>query len=187
VYQTVADRMGVSRNTGKTLVLAIAYGVGPTKISADLGCSMAEARSLMNYFKKLFPKIQKHKIRVIEEARKNQYSETIFGRRRVLTDIRSRDEARRAMAERQAYNHLIQGSAADIMKIALSNIHSMLPEEVSMLMTVHDEVVLSVPLDLVGEVEDLVKSEMSAASPRRSIVVPMVADVKIGHSWDQCK
>lgn len=186
VYQTVADRMGVDRSAGKTLVLAIAYGVGPTKISADIGCSMAEARALMNYFNKSFPTIDRHKKRVIREARKNGYSETIFGRRRYV-DLRHHDEGVRKMAERQAYNHLIQGSAADIMKIALTNIHAALPEEATMLMTVHDEVVLSCPPDIASLVMDIVKEEMEASRPSRVITVPLVAEVKAGHSWAECK
>lgn len=186
VYQTIADRMGVTRAAGKTLVLAIAYGVGPTKIATDIGCSMTDARDLMDFFSRSHPKIDQHKRDVLQQARRNGYSETIFGRRRVL-DIRSRDEAIRKMAERQAYNHLIQGTAADIMKIALVNIHSSLPDEATMLMTVHDEVVVTTPYDLVEEVEGIVRDEMEGACPSRHITVPLVAEVKSGYRWSDCK
>lgn len=186
VYQTVADRMGVKRPDGKTLVLAIAYGVGPTKIAADIGCSMSDARNLMDYFSRSFPKIGQHKQRVLSRAKRDKYSETIFGRRRYL-DIDSRDEAIRAMAQRQAYNHLIQGSAADIMKIALANVHASLPDEATMLMTVHDEIVVSVPYALVDEVVEIVREEMEGACPSRHIKVPLVADVKSGYRWSDCK
>jgi DNA polymerase-1 len=186
VYQTVADRMGVTRNAGKTLVLAIAYGVGPTKISADIGCTMTEAKDLMNFFKRSFPKINQHKHATIRQARRHGYSETIFGRRRYL-DFKSPREEVRAMSERQAYNHLIQGSAADIMKIALTNVHAALPDGATMLMTVHDEVVLSCHPDLVGEVMEIVREEMEASRPSRVIPVPLVAEVKAGHSWADCK
>ena len=186
VYQTVADRMKVQRPDGKTLVLAIAYGVGPTKISNDIGCSYNDAKELMDFFARSFPKIVQHKRRVIADARRTQYSETIFGRRRVL-DIRSRDEGIRALAERQAYNHLIQGSAADIMKIALVNVHAALPDEATMLMTVHDEIVISAPHDLVEDVEKIVREEMEASCPSRFITVPLVADVKSGYRWSDCK
>jgi DNA polymerase I-like protein with 3'-5' exonuclease and polymerase domains len=186
VYQTVADRMGVKRPDGKTLVLAIAYGVGPTKIAGDIGCTMTEARELMDYFARSFPKIPQHKRRVLSHAKRDKYSETIFGRRRYL-DIDSRDEAIRAMAERQAYNHLIQGSAADIMKIALANVHASLPDEATMLMTVHDEIVVTVPYALVDEVMEIVRAEMEGACPSRHIKVPLVADVKSGYRWSDCK
>ena len=186
VYQTVADRMGVGRFAGKTLVLSIAYGVGAPKISADIGCSVPEARDLMDYFAKSFPRVVAHKKQVVAKVRETQYSETIFGRRRYL-DIRSRDDELRAYAERQAYNHLIQGSAADIMKIALVNIHAALPEKATMLMTVHDEVVISVPYDLVEEVESIVKVEMEASRPAKFITVPLVAEVKSGYRWSDAK
>ena len=186
VYQTVADRMSVKRPDGKTLVLAIAYGVGPTKISADIGCTMQEARNLMDYFARSFPKIPQHKQRVLSRAKRDKYSETIFGRRRYL-DIDSRDEAIRAMAQRQAYNHLIQGSAADIMKIALANVHASLPDEATMLMTVHDEIVISAPYALVDDVMEIVRTEMEGACPSRHIKVPLVADVKSGYRWSDCK
>lgn len=186
VYQTVADRMGVTRAAGKELVLSIAYGVGATKISTAIGCSISEAKDLMDFFARSFPRIPQHKRRIIAEARRTQYSETIFGRRRYL-EIRSRDEGIRAMAERQAYNHLIQGSAADIMKIAMVNIHAALPEGATMLMTVHDEVVISVPYDLVAEVEKIVAQEMADSCPSRHIKVPLVAEVKSGYRWSDCK
>ena len=91
------------------------------------------------------------------------------------------------MAERQAYNHLIQGSAADIMKIALINVYAALPDAATMLMTVHDEVVLSCPPDLVEEVKSIVVEEMEGSRPNRIIKVPLVAEVKSGHSWADCK
>lgn len=186
VYQTVADRMAVTRQAGKTLVLAIAYGVGPRKIAADIGCSMKEARELMDYFQSQFPRIARHKNSVVRDAYRKRYSETIFGRRRFLPEIRSVDAGEQASAKRQAYNHLIQGSAADILKIALVNVHSVLPEGAVMLMTVHDEIVVSSPKDLVEETVDVVRSEMEAARPRM-ISVPLVAEVKFGNNWAECK
>jgi len=140
----------------------------------------------MDYFARSFPKIPQHKQRVLSRAKRDKYSETIFGRRRYL-DIDSRDEAIRAMAQRQAYNHLIQGSAADIMKIALANVHASLPDEATMLMTVHDEIVISAPYALVDDVMEIVRTEMEGACPSRHIKVPLVADVKSGYRWSDCK
>ena len=186
VYLAVAKRMGVSRTAGKTLVLAIAYGVGATKISADIGCSIAEARDLMEYFARQFPRIGQHKAKVISRARMTKYSETVWGRRRYLPKIASRDEGERAMAKRQAYNHHIQGTAADIMKVALVNIQHARPDDARMLLTVHDEVVLTAPLDTADAVAEIVKREMEAARPTR-ITVPLVADVKIINNWGEAK
>jgi DNA polymerase-1 len=140
----------------------------------------------MNFFRASFPKIDRHKKRTIAAAKRAGYSETIFGRRRIL-EFNHYDEAIRAMAQRQAYNHLIQGSAADIMKIALVNVHAALPEEATMLMTVHDEIVLTCPSEIVGDVMEIVREEMEASRPTRFIPVPLVAEVKAGHSWADCK
>ena len=186
VYQAVANRMSVTRPAGKTLVLAIAYGVGPVKIATDIDCTMREARDLMEYFAHQFPRINQHKARVISKARRELYSETIWGRRRYLPRIRSTNEAERAMAMRQAYNHKIQGTAADIMKTALVNIQHSVPECAKMLLTVHDEVVLTAPEDVANDIAQIVKREMEAARPA-AITVPLVADVKIIRHWGEAK
>lgn len=180
VYQAVADRMSVSRQAGKTLVLAIAYGVGPSKIANDIGCSMTEAKGLMNYFASEFPAVQRHKAKVITKARREMQSTTVLGRVRRLPEIRSRDLATASKAERQAYNHRIQGSAADVMKLALVGIYDALPSDARMLMTVHDEVVVSAPEAHARLVGEIVKTQMEAVD---LFHVPLVAEVGIGHTW----
>jgi DNA polymerase-1 len=180
VYQAVADRMGVSRQAGKTLVLAIAYGVGPSKIANDIGCSMQEARGLMSYFEGAFTAVPRHKAKVIAAARRNLYSSTVLGRKRRLPEIKARDREVAGKAERQAYNHRIQGSAADVMKLALVGIYDALPSEARMLMTVHDEVVVSAPKDFAHLVGEIVKTQMESVT---LFDVPLVAEVGIGQRW----
>jgi DNA polymerase I-like protein with 3'-5' exonuclease and polymerase domains len=109
VYMAVADRMDVTRATGKELVLSIAYGIGAPTISSRIGCTVAEAEDLMDFFTQRFSAIPRHKDEVLALARMNRYSETIFGRRRPLPRIHGGDNYTRAAAERQAYNHVIQG------------------------------------------------------------------------------
>lgn len=188
VYQAVGDRMGVDRQWGKTLVLAIAYGVGAGKISADIGCSMTEARELMDDFGHQFPRIGQHKRKVINHARRLGYASTIFGRIRYLPDLKSGDDELRSKAYRQAYNHRIQGTAADIMKLALVNVHAALPTYAHMIMTVHDEIVITLPDELtkVDTVSRIVSKEMESAAPPQ-ITVPLVAEVKTGYKWSDCK
>jgi DNA polymerase I-like protein with 3'-5' exonuclease and polymerase domains len=186
VYQVVGDRMGLTRPTGKELVLSIAYGIGAPTISTRIGCSVNEAMDLMEFFKRRFPAIPKHKALVLNQCRKNRYSETVLGRRRPLPGILSRDSDIRSSAERQGYNHVIQGTAADIMKIALVNMYTALPEGALMLLTVHDEVVVQCPQNMLEEVSEVVRSEMEGAKPRR-ITVPLVADISSGHSWSEAK
>lgn len=190
VYQAVADRMDVSRSAGKTLVLAIAYGVGPKKISIDIGCSYGDARDLMDYFDRQFPKIRAHKREVLRKVKRSKVTTTVLGRRRYLPDINNpHKEDLRARSERQAYNHLIQGTAADIMKMALVNIHATLPtlpKEAHMLLTVHDEVVISTPEDQWDLVAAVVKDEMEAIH-MEGLVVPLVAEVGTGYRWSDAK
>jgi DNA polymerase-1 len=186
VYEAVADRMGVTRSIGKELVLSIAYGVGPQTISVRIGCTPQEARDLMGFFNDKFPAIAVHKNRVLQRTRRHRYAETVLGRRRPLPAIAWADEAKRAAAERQAYNHVIQGTAADVMKIALVNIHAALPDGAAMLMTVHDEVMVQCPEGQQDVAIDVVRREMEAARPS-AIVVPLVADVNTGRNWAEGK
>lgn len=186
VYEAVAHRMKVERAAGKELVLSIAYGVGPNRIAGKIGCSVQEARDLMDYFVRAFPSIPRHKQQVLLRSKRRGYSETITGRQRRVPGITSTDRMVRAGAERQAYNHCIQGSAADVMKIALVNVHLALPEGARMLLTVHDEVVVQTPEDRVEETMTIVKKEMEQARPS-VIEVPLVADVGWGYSWAEAK
>jgi DNA polymerase-1 len=186
VYQAVADRMRVDRNVGKTLVLAIAYGVGSNTIATNINCSVDEAKHLMQFFSRRFPAIGRHKDKVIRSARRNKYADTVMGRRRPLPHIGWADEEMRAQAERQAYNHVIQGTAADIMKIALVNVHANLPDAARMLMTVHDEIVITAEESSVPEVIEIVRANMESACPS-FMRVPLVADVNSGANWKEGK
>lgn len=189
VYQSVADKLEVDRSTGKTLVLAIAYGIGPTSIAERTGMSKTEAKDLMTFFRKQFPRIDRHKRVVLARTKKKKpvpYSETVLGRRRYLPTMFSSDESLRSYAERQAYNHAIQGSAADVMKLALVRIRRMLPEYGRLLLTVHDEIVTEVPSDRVEETVEIVRAAMEGAGTRW-FSVPLVADVKVADRWGECK
>lgn len=188
IYQTVADKLGVDRNTGKTLVLAIAYGIGPNSIADRTGMTKDEAKELMSFFRKQFPRIDRHKRVVLSKSRKHKvpYSETVLGRRRYLPGLNSRDDQEVSYAERQAYNHVIQGSAADVMKLALIRIRKDLPDWGRLLLTVHDEIVTEVPLGRVEEAAEIVRLSMESAGSRW-FDVPLVADVKIADRWGDCK
>ena len=185
VYQVVADRLGVERPVGKELVLSIAYGIGPTTIASRTGMSTQQARDLMSFFTMEFSAVPKHRAKVINQARLNKYAVTVTGRRRPLLPFRhprSFGPQETAKAERQAYNHHIQGSAADVMKLALVGIYDALPEEARLLMTVHDEVVVQAPENMAEDVAKIVKEEMELAGDGL-FTVPMVAEVGMGHRW----
>lgn len=189
IYRAIADPLGQPRSAGKLLILAMAYGVGPDKIARSLGISMAAARQLMRDFEYKFNALARHKKAIIRAAarrRPRPYSTTVLGRRRFIPELLSRDEKEYGAGERQAYNHVIQGSAGDAMKIALIRIHRSLPDNSHLLLTVHDEVVVLAPLAEVDETAHAVKTGMEGVR-LPGITVPLVAEVKIVDRWGEAK
>ena len=176
--------MGVDRKAGKVLVLAMMYGVGPDKISSQIGCSVQEAKSLLNSFAESFPSISSYKSTVISVTRKKGYVTTILNRRRYLPDIDSRIIKFRASAERQAFNTRIQGSAADIIKLAMIRAHAALPKESKLILTVHDELVTLAPDSLVDRTREAIREAMEGIT---LLATPLVADIKVVQKWGEAK
>lgn len=186
IYTTVGDTMGVDRKAGKVLVLAMAYGVGPDKIARSIGCSLSEAKDLLGRFGAQFSSVSSYRNKVIGITRKNKlnYVSTILGRKRYLPDINSRDHYLRSAAERQAFNTRIQGSAADIIKLAMIRAHELIPQGAKLLLTVHDELVTLTPEDKVEETVAAIREAMEGIDLLR---VPLVADIKIVDRWGEAK
>lgn len=191
IYTTIGDTMKVERKVGKMLVLAISYGVGPDKIASSIGCSMREAQDLMNRFEAEFKSISKYKARVVRRAKEQKpmpFASTIFGRRRYIPELKSKDNRLLARAERQAFNTVIQGSAADIMKLALVRAHSCFVDEpdINVILTVHDELVTSTPEHMADDVADAIRTSMEDIKLEQ-MVVPLIADINIVDKWGQAK
>jgi DNA polymerase I-like protein with 3'-5' exonuclease and polymerase domains len=187
IYTTIGDTMGVDRKAGKVLVLAMAYGVGPDKIAASIGCTKTEAKDLLDRFAKEFPAISSYRSKVISATRAGKpvaHIKTITGRRRYLPEIMSRDNGTRAQAERQAFNTKIQGSAADIIKIAMVRAWSMIPKEARIILTVHDELVVTTPAELAEETAEKLREAMEDI---QVLKVPLIADIKIVERWGEAK
>jgi len=187
IYTTIGDTMGVDRKAGKVLVLAMAYGVGPDKIAASIGCTKTEAKDLLDRFAKEFPAISAYRSKVILATRAGKpvpYVKTLTGRRRYLPEIMSRDNGFRAGAERQAFNTKIQGSAADIIKIAMVRAWTMIPKEAKIILTVHDELVLTTPAELAEETAEKLREAMEDI---QVLKVPLIADIKIVDKWGEAK
>jgi len=184
IYTAIGDTMGVDRKAGKVLVLAMAYGVGPDKIAKQIECSLQEAKDLLNRFSKEFPAVDHYRYRVIASTRNNLYVSTLAGRKRFLPDITSRDIKLRSSAERQAFNTKIQGSAADIMKMAMVRAHALLPKQASLLLTVHDELLTISPDNLVKETEEAIRTAMEGLS---LLKVPLTADIHVVKRWGEAK
>lgn len=184
IYTTVGDTMGVDRAAGKVLVLAMAYGVGPDKISRQIGCTMQQAKALLNDFSLKFSSINDYRAKVIAVARNKGYIATILKRRRYLPDITSGVPKLRSSAERQAFNTRIQGSAADIIKLAMINAYELIPKEAKLILTVHDELVTLTPDHLVDKTEAAIRESMESI---KLLDVPLVADIKIAQKWGDAK
>jgi DNA polymerase-1 len=187
IYTTIGKTMGVDRKAGKVLVLAMAYGVGPDKIAASIGCTKTEAKDLLDRFAKEFPAISAYRSKVISATRAGKpvaHIKTITGRRRYLPEIMSRDNGLRAGAERQAFNTKIQGSAADIIKIAMVRAWTMIPKEAKLILTVHDELVVTTPAELAEETAEKLREAMEDI---QVLKVPLIADIKIVDKWGEAK
>jgi DNA polymerase I-like protein with 3'-5' exonuclease and polymerase domains len=184
IYTTVGDVMGVNRSAGKVLVLSMAYGVGPDKIARSIGCSITEARGLLSNFGEKFQNVSAYRAKVIGVTRKAGFVSTVLGRKRYLPEINSRNPGERAGAERQAFNTRIQGSAADIMKLAMIRAHELIPEGASLLLTVHDELVTIAPDNLVEETREAIREAMEGIN---LLDIPLIADIAVVQRWGEAK
>ena len=184
IYTTVGDTMGVNRKAGKILVLAMAYGVGPDKIAASIGCSLTDAKKLLDDFSEKFNAVNKYRIMVVGSTRQRGYVTTILGRRRYLPEINSRNFGEKSGAERQAFNTRIQGSAADIIKLAMVRAHDMIPKEAKLLLTVHDELVTLTPDNKAEETAEAIREAMEGIN---LLDVPLIADITTVQKWGQAK
>jgi DNA polymerase I len=169
----------------KAMNYGLAYGLSAFGLSQQLRISTEEARELMEEYFQRFGGIRDYLHEVVERARKDGFTETILGRRRYLPDLVSDNRQRREMAERMALNAPIQGSAADIIKVAMLGVHRALNGEglrSRMLLQVHDELVLEIADGERHAVEELVRTEMCAAYQLGE--VPLEVSVGFGQSWD---
>jgi DNA polymerase I len=168
----------------KAMNYGLAYGLSAFGLAAQLRISTEEARGLMDEYFKTFGGVRDYLRSIVDIARKDGFTATIMGRRRYLPDLTSDNRQRREMAERMALNAPIQGSAADIIKVAMLGVHRALATDrlrSRMLLQVHDELVLEVAHGERERVEELVRREMGAAA---KLSVPLEVSVGYGRSWD---
>ena len=171
------------RSNAKTVNFGIVYGVSAFGLSQQTNLSRSEAKELIDAYYLTYPKLKAYMNEQVDFAREKGYVETVLGRRRYLKDINSQNAVVRSAAERNAVNAPIQGSAADIIKLAMINIHRRLKKEhweSKMLLQVHDELVFDVPKAEVERLTAMVKEEMESAF---TLDVPLVVDVGIGQNW----
>ena len=171
------------RSNAKTVNFGIVYGVSAFGLSQQTNLNRTEAKELIEAYYATYPQLKSYMNEQVDFARENGYVTTVLGRRRYLKDINSQNAVVRGAAERNAVNAPIQGSAADIIKIAMINIHRRMEKEnwqSKMLLQVHDELVFDVPKTEVDSLSAMVKEEMENAF---SLEVPLLVEVGIGENW----
>ena len=193
LHNTVASRVfGVNANEVnpemrrqiKAMSYGLAYGLSAFGLSQQLDLSPTEAATLMGHYFERFGGIRDYLKNVVEAARKVGYTETILGRRRYLPDLSSDNRQRRETAERMALNAPIQGSAADIIKVAMLNVHSSLVKvgvKSRLLLQVHDELIIEIFPGERDQVSHIVKTEMENAV---KLSLPLAVNIGTGKSWD---
>ena len=171
------------RRQAKTANFGIIYGISAFGLAQQLDCSRAEAKALIDGYFAAFPGVIDYIERQKQLAREQGYAVTLFGRKRYLPDILSHNATVRSFAERNAVNSPIQGTAADIIKMAMVTIHRRLKEEglqAQMIMQVHDELNFNVPAAEIDRVREIVVSEMQNVV---HLTVPLIADCGVGENW----
>ncbi len=175
------------RARAKTINFATIYGQGAFALARQLDITQEEAKDFIRLYFERFAGVRKFLDDTVDQARTQGYVETIFGRRRYIPELRDPNHNVRAFGERTAMNSPMQGSAADLIKIAMINLARQLKEEelrATMLLQVHDELVLEVPVSEIDEVPEMVRSQMERAG---QLSVPLVAEIGIGSNWLDAK
>ncbi|MBQ1874676.1 MAG: DNA polymerase I, partial [Paludibacteraceae bacterium] len=179
IEQVTADQ----RRRAKTANFGIIYGISAFGLSQQLDCPRSEAKALIDGYFEAFPRVVDYIESQKQKARERGYAETLFGRKRYLPDILSQNATVRSFAERNAVNAPIQGTAADIIKMAMVSIHRRLHQEnlqAQMIMQVHDELNFNVPEAEVERVREIVVGEMQHVV---HLSIPLIADCGVGKNW----
>jgi DNA polymerase-1 len=175
------------RARAKTINFATIYGQGPFSLARQLGISLDEAKRFIDVYFERFAGVRRFLDACIERAREVGYSETIFGRRRYIPELRDRNRSIRSFGERVAMNSPLQGSAADVIKRAMIGLHAALRDQdlsSHLILQVHDELVVEAPAAETERARDLVRREMETAV---TLTVPLVVDIGVGTNWFDAK
>lgn len=174
------------RRAAKTVVFGIVYGISAFGLSQNIGVPQAEAKKYIETFFERFPAVRALMERNISEGKEKGYTTTLLGRRRPIPELQSNDPVQRGVGERMAVNSPIQGTAADLIKIAMINVHKRLREELphtKMILQVHDELIFEVPEKELDEAKRLVRQEMEAVGKQLGLSVPLKVELGVGKNW----
>ena len=172
------------RRRAKMINYALLYGKTAFTLSKDIGVTPKAAQTFIDAYFEGFPSVRTFIDDTLDEGRKNNVVRTMFGRRRRIPELTSRNGQLRSRAEREAVNMPVQGTAADILKRAMIDLHAALPANARMILTVHDELVIEAPESSATNIGKLVRHKMEAAA---ELAVPLSVDVGIGRNWKEAK
>ena len=175
------------RSAAKAVNFGIIYGIGAFSLSKDIGVSVGEAKRYIQSYLNNYPRVSEFMDKTVEDAVRNGYVTTIFGRRRYIPELSAKSKIQQAFGKRAAMNAPIQGAAADIIKLAMVNVYKRMKKENikgNLILQVHDELILEVALEDKEKGEKILKEEMENAV---KLAVPLTADVHSGESWYTAK
>lgn len=175
------------RSRSKAVNFGIVYGIGAYSLSQDLKIPLKEAKNYIENYLRTYPSVKAFMSETVRRGESDGYVATLFGRRRYLPELRASNKITHAFGERVAMNAPIQGTAADIIKIAMVNVHRRLKEEglkSKLILQIHDELIIEAYADEVEKVKEILKHEMENAV---SLKVPLVAELRTGKSWYETK
>ena len=181
------DVTPLQRRNAKAVNFGIVYGISEYSLAEDIGVSYYEAKEYMESYLSKYSGVRKYMRQVVQDARSNGYTQTLYGRKRSVPELASSNFNVRQGAERIAMNTPIQGTAADLIKLAMIHVEAALNErypQAQLLLQVHDELIVECPAEIADQVAELVSEEMSHVA---SLKVPLIAEAKWGRSWYEAK
>jgi DNA polymerase I (EC 2.7.7.7) len=188
VFKAPIDEVtSIMRSRAKAVNFGIVYGISDFSLAKDLKIPKAEAKKYMDIYFERYPGVRNYMHTIIEDAKRDTYVSTILNRRRYIPEVNASNKIMKALGERLAMNAPIQGSAADIIKLAMVNVYNKLEEggfKSSLILQVHDELILNVYKDEEDRVKELVKQEMEEVM---EFSVPLEVDINIGKTWYDAK
>ena len=174
------------RSSAKAVNFGIVYGISAFSLSQDIHVSVAAAKDYMDRYFSTYSGVARYQKEVVEQAKANGYVSTLMGRRRWLPELKSSNFNQRAFGERVALNAPIQGTAADIIKLAMIRVDRALKKEglsARLILQVHDELIVECPPEEAERVKELLTKTMAGAA---DLSVPLLADAEIGKTWAEC-
>ncbi len=188
VFNTPLEEVSsTQRSNAKAINFGIVYGIGPFSLSKDIGVSMYEAKEYINQYLQTYAGVDEYMKKIVVKAEEDGFVRTLYNRKRELADISNTNKTKKAFAERMALNTPIQGSAADIIKIAMIRVYNRLEKEkldAKLILQVHDELIVEAHESVAKTVQTLLKEEMQNAA---DLSVTLVVDAHLGKTWYEAK